>query len=29
MDTENINIFTDEFAEMCHNYFGGSANKQH
>ena len=26
MKTENINIFTDEFVEMCNNYFGGNPN---
>lgn len=28
MNTENINIFTDEFINMCDNYFGGNPNKQ-
>jgi hypothetical protein len=26
MNTESINIFTDEFVEMCGNYFGGNPN---
>jgi hypothetical protein len=26
MIKENINIFTDEFVEMCSHYFGGNPN---